>query len=84
MNCAYCGKTLSARLVKNPVGISISGLHQLDYIHADGTTECVIVHSPQPYDGFYASRKFSEARQKIWDDEIAEESAEATPTGEEE
>ena len=67
LSCNNCGKPLEARLTPETGICTIEGLRSLEYRHADGTTECVIVKSPRPYDGWSASAAFDAARRDAWD-----------------
>jgi hypothetical protein len=73
MSCRNCGKPLQARERPNRKGYSIKGLRDLEYVHTDGTTECVIVRTPYAFDEWRATAAFEKARKEAWDreDELA-------------
>ncbi len=81
INCVNCGKPLKARASKVRSSISIRGLRDLDYRHEDGTIQCIIRKSPQPFDGWKASKAFDEARRRAWDieDQSIESNTPPTP-----
>ena len=65
-SCANCSKMLEARYVPVSGGVSIKGLLSLEYRHDDGTTECLIIKSPAPWDGWSATQSFEKARKRAW------------------
>lgn len=61
LGCRNCGQQL--RVVGERFGsISVQGLRDLVYEHADGTRECFTRHRAEPYDNWNATRDYEAKR----------------------